>query len=437
MKVIIVGAGMAGLITGYRLKGNPETEVTLLERAAHPGGRVGTLEIADGFIVDHSAQFLADNYDRTFQLLQELGIREELEAVDDEHFMCLLRNGQILAFPAGILGFLKTRALRAREKLDLARLVIMALIGGRREAFVRPSLLMKFDGIRLSDYCRQRFARSTLDDVLHPMIAMMMGTPEDVSLLLGVIMLSVVDEKHFVFRHGNGTLPKRLAELCLPIRTETPVKRIAIDGGRVRGVELESGGGMLEADVVVCATNAHEAAEILPDLGEQQLRVLRETPYSCCLQVLLATEEPHLHCWGLGIPRSTDTFLTYITEETYKSKHRAPQGRGLTQAFIIGDAARNRMSLEDHEIVAQVHAEIRTLLPDFPERILSHGVIRREEAMALSGPGYQKKLIGLNQSLEHIRGLYLIGDYQTFPTIEGAVYVGEEAAARILREHVS
>ncbi len=281
MKVIIVGAGMAGLITGYRLKGNPDIEVTLLEKADRPGGRVGALEIGDGFIVDHSAQFLADNYDRTFQLLEELGIREELEAVDDEHFMCLLRDGQILAFPAGILGFLKTRALRVREKLDLARLFIMALMGGRREAFVRPSLLMKFDGIRLSDYCRQRFARSTLDDVLHPMIAMMMGTPEDVSLLLGVIMLSVVDEKHFVFRHGNGTLPKRLAELCPPIRTETPVKRIAIDGGRVRGVELESGEGMLEADVVVCATNAHEAAEILPDLGEQQLRVLRETPYSC------------------------------------------------------------------------------------------------------------------------------------------------------------
>ncbi len=57
--------------------------------------------------------------------------------------------------------------------------------------------------------------------------------------------------------------------------------------------------------------------------------------------------------------------------------------------------------------------------------------------MALSGPGYQKKLSGLNQSLEHTRGLYLIGDYQTFPTIEGAVYVGEAAAARILSEHVS
>ena len=387
MKVIIVGAGIAGLITGYRLKGNPDTEVTLLEKADRPGGRVGTLEIADGFIVDHSAQFLADNYDRTFQLLEELGIKDELEAVDDENFMCLLRNGQILAFPAGVLGFLKTRALGVREKLDVARLFIMALMGGRREAFVRPSLLMKFDGTRLSDYCRQRFARSTLDDVLHPMIAMTMGTPEDVSLLLAVSMLSVVDEKHFVLRHGNGTLPKRLAERCPPIRTEAPVKRIVIDGGRARGVELESGEGMLEADVVVCATNAHEAAEILPDLGEHQLRVLRETPYSCCLQVLLATEEPHLHCWGLGIPRSTDTFLTYITEETYKSKHRAPQGRGLTQVFIIGDAAMSRMSLEDDEIVAQVHAEIRRLLPDFPERIISHGQDASSGQHHLADPG--------------------------------------------------
>lgn len=428
---------MAGLITAYRLQGNPNTEVMLLEKADRPGGRVGTLEIADGFIVDNSAQFLAENYDRTFRLLHELGIREELEPVDDEHFMCLLRNGQILAFPAGILGFLKTRALGVREKLDVARLVIMALMGGRKEAFVRPSVLMKFDGIGLSDYCRQRFAGSTLDDVLHPMIAMTMGTPEDVSLLLAVSMLSVVDEKHFVFRHGNGTLPERLAERCPPIRMEAPVERISIDGGRVRGVELENEERALEADVVVCATNAHEAAEILPDLDEQELYVLRETPYSCCLQVFLATEEPQLPCWGLGIPRSTDTFLTYITEETFKSKHRAPEGRGLTQVFIIGDAARKRMSLKDDEIAAQVHGEIRTLLPDFPEPIISHGVIRREEAMALSAPGYQKKLIGLNQSLERIRGLYLIGDYQTFPTIEGAVYVGEEAAARILREHVS
>ena len=339
--------------------------------------------------------------------------------MDDEHFMCLLRNGQILAFPAGILGFLKTRALGAREKLDVARLFIMALIRGSREAFVRTSLLMKFDGIPLSDYCRQRFARSTLDDVLHPMIAMTMGTPEDVSLLLAVTMLSVVDEKHFVLRHGNGTLPMRLAELCPPIRTETPVRRIVIDGGRVRGVELESGEGMLGADIVVCATNAHEAAEILPDLGEQQLRVLRRLPTaavcrffwpprsrSCTAGGWVFPEHGHvpdLHHGGDLQEQAQGSAGTRLDPGVHH------WGRGQEQDVTGGRRDRRTGTRGDTKTASGLSGAHHP-----------HGVIRREEAMALSGPGYQKKLIGLNESLEQIRGLYLIGDYQTFPTIEGA-----------------
>ena len=41
-KVVIVGAGLAGLSTALRLAGAGR-EVTILERESHPGGRAGIL----------------------------------------------------------------------------------------------------------------------------------------------------------------------------------------------------------------------------------------------------------------------------------------------------------------------------------------------------------------------------------------------------------
>jgi len=122
-----------------------------------------------------------------------------------------------------------------------------------------------------------------------------------------------------------------------------------------------------------------------------------------------------------------------VTEETFKSSARAPEGAGLTQVFVIGAPARELLRLGDEEISDRIWTEVRRLLPEYPERRFSQ-VIRREQAMVEQAPGYQRGLRDFNARISRIRSLYLVSDYQTNPLIEGSVDLAERAVERILQE---
>jgi protoporphyrinogen oxidase len=259
-------------------------------------------------------------------------------------------------------------------------------------------------------------------------------TPNAVSLGFIMSLFPVLTGRHYTLRGGMGAFTRRLAELGPSIRAEAPVTRIAIEDGRARGVELAGGSELLEADVVVCAANANEAAEMLEGFNEWQLGFLKGVPYSTCINVFLGTERPFLECWMLAIPESAGSFITFFSEETVKDRTRAPEGKGLTQVVITSDGARRLAPLDDAEIVRRTHAELRRLLPDYPEDLLFSHVIRCKVVIPLQGPGYQKRLAAFSESVKGIRGLHLSGDYTSSGIIEGAVYRGEQAAKDILRE---
>ncbi len=432
-RVVIIGAGPAGLTTGYRLARRADIEILILEKDQAPGGRVRTRALPEGFFADDSAQFLAGNYRRTFRLMREIGVHEQLEEVRPETFSALYRGGEICRLPASVTGLLTTGTFGIADKLSLLKLAIACAIGYRREACVRPSLLQKYDHVKMSDYVAAHYGERVLDEVVDPFAAMSMSYSEGLSLVYGLSMAPIAFAKHYVLRRGNGTLTQRLASLCPPIRLGDGVKRIVGENSRVVGVELEKDGSLLEADAVVCATPAHSAAPLLASCWPELATFLEKVPYSACVHVLYGTRRPYLPCWGLAIPRGQGSLLTFITEETFKSKSRAPDGAGLTQAFVIGEEARDLMRGDDEAIADRIWNEIRRLLPRYPDRRFSR-VIRREQAMVIGPPGYQRELARFNEGLSGVKGLSLISDYQTNPLIEGSVYLGERAAQQILEK---
>lgn len=72
-RVIVVGAGIAGLVAAHRLAA-ADVPVTLLEGADWVGGRM-TTETVDGFVIDRGAQFLSRAYCHLPGLVTELGLR--------------------------------------------------------------------------------------------------------------------------------------------------------------------------------------------------------------------------------------------------------------------------------------------------------------------------------------------------------------------------
>ena len=433
MRVVILGAGVAGLTAAYRLGQHRGVETILLERDEEPGGRVRTKALPDGIYADDSAQFVCANYRRALQLMREIGVADELEELRPDRFAAIYRDGRIHPIPATVTGLLGTATFTPAQRLAIVRFALMCVLSYRRGAYVEPWRLCRHDLVRLSEFVTRKYGARVLDEIVDPLVSMTMSPAEDLSLGYLISTASLMLTKHYAFRRGNGTFTQRLASACSAVKLASTARRIVIENNRVRGVELEGDASLLEADAVICATPARGAATLLEGALPEEARFLEKVPYSTCVQALFTTDAPHLPCWGLSVPSSCGSFLCYVTEETFKSRARAPEGAGLTQVFVIGGPARELLRLEEEEIADRVWTEVRRLLPDYPERRSSH-VIRREQAMVAPAPGYQHGLQGFNASISKIRGLHLVSDYQTNPLIEGSVYLAERAVSRILEE---
>ena len=74
-KVLILGAGMAGLVAGYELT-KLGHDVTVLEARTRPGGRVHTLRepFSDGLYAEAGAARIPDNHDLTLKYVKEFSL---------------------------------------------------------------------------------------------------------------------------------------------------------------------------------------------------------------------------------------------------------------------------------------------------------------------------------------------------------------------------
>jgi oxygen-dependent protoporphyrinogen oxidase len=426
---IIVGAGVAGLTAGYRLD-QAGLDVKILERRAEPGGRAGTMELPEGFIADHSAQFLADNYTQTLELIDELGLNDELIGVDEEGFYAVLRQNGVHPLPTGSLGLLTSPAFTWREKLDLLRMAMQFFVRYRPGAYLEPSRIKQYDDVNLGEFVRKRYDTRFVEEIIEPLTAMALATPEQVSLIFGVSMAPLALQHHRVFKRGMGTLARELVRQGPTVKFETDVTDIVIENGKVKGVEC-NGNEPIKAKVVIGTTPAHNASDLfessLPDLS----RFFDGIPYSTGFHVLYGLPEPCLPYWGVAVPSSRNSLISSFTEETNKSVHRAPDGKGLAQAFVIDEEAKRLLRETDEKIAKTVYDEARELFPQLPNDPLFSRVIPRKQGMVLSEPGYQQKLAGIRDRIDEIEGLYVTGDYLTNPLIEGSVHLAEQVAEKI------
>src|SRR5436309_4655222 len=70
-KILILGAGMAGMVAGYELS-QAGHEVTILEARLRPGGRVHTLRepFSDGLYAEAGAARIPDNHELTLKYVK-------------------------------------------------------------------------------------------------------------------------------------------------------------------------------------------------------------------------------------------------------------------------------------------------------------------------------------------------------------------------------
>ncbi len=441
MKVIVIGAGAAGLSAAYSLH-RRGIDPLVLEAADHVGGRIAAEEV-EGCLIDTGAQLLTDSYDTTIQLCQELGMplrrcnrragiysRGKFRVLDQNDPLANLRT--LLAF----------KLLSARGLRQFFRLAWKLRSHRHQLGITDLSRALTLDtNASIADWIRTHAGSEFLEEAGQAVISVLtLAQPEEVGAAYGKALLwgFVFEPADFLVPEtgGIGSLARTLADTIADrVRLRTPVKQVIVRDGAVIGVSTAE--GFIGADAVICATTATEARRLLPDLPAELASALRRVTYSSNCRVVFGVNRPVLpdSCYSVMFPRRLGSFLVGYSDPAVRFPGVTPSGTNPVHAGSTDLQAAPLSDLSDADIQSRFLAEIRRYVPAMPEPRFGR-VYRWKEAVCLTSGGPLTALYRMRRDLhKRVRGLALAGEYMHMPSVNGALASGIVAVEDLLRAH--
>ena len=447
-KVIVIGAGMAGLAATYGLR-RRGFEVTLLEAASQPGGRVLQKEI-QGFDIALGANLFFETFDTAMQLARELGT--PLRRTPVPIHSGIYRNGRFHGLyggsrPAHLLKtvhtFLSFRLLPPKELWQAAKFVLMlrAHSDNLDLSFDDPSRVLDLDtGENAAAFFESNVGTEALEWLFGPGLSgYTFAHPEQVGVAYAMATAWHTGLNGVAWpclpEGGIGTFVDTLVHACgTSLRLSTPVRRIVIEGGAVQGVITAA--GFMKCDALICATTSTAALEIAPQLPSGIAEVLRGVTYSRCCRVFFGVDSSPLprDWYAVGFPRQVGTFVTGVSNGAVLAPETVPQGKAIIDVLVIDKQADELSAQDDDTVCERVLSEIRTYFPAMSATPCFGLVHRWSEAMSLAPDGTMTAVDHLRRNcFEGVSGLFLAGDYMGIPSVNGALRSGLDAAEAVIK----
>jgi phytoene dehydrogenase-like protein len=408
MKVIIVGAGMAGLTCAKVLR----EEVIVFEASDGVGGRVRTDE-EDGFLLDRGFQVYFTAYPVARRHLDHTKL--DFRTFDPGAIIHRDDTKSILSDPLrdpkALVPSLLSNAAGLGDKLRTLELAAKTLAGKAMTAGEEEGQ----DTSTLEYLRASGLSERYIDSFYKPFYG---------GVFLNRSLYTSSRVFRFTFRMlatgrtvvpalGMGEIPKQLAA-HLPngsITLNSPVDALLRDGDRVVGAR--AAGKEHEADAVVVATDAPTAGrltgETVPEGSVGEVCLYYETSgLGSGKKILLNGED--------------DAFVNNAVEISGVSERYAPAGRHLLYAVALGG-----LELSDTELYRRGIENLSRWYPDADFQPLA---LRRIPYGQFAQPP------GIHMSLPRNRtttpGLFLAGEYTEDSSINGSMFSGEKAAREVL-----
>lgn len=336
MRVIVVGAGIAGLVCARTLA-RAGHAVTVLEQADGVGGRVRTT-VRDGFRLDHGFQVLFTAYPRLAEQLdlQALALRDfapaaRLGGTDGPPGLV----GDALADPALLLPTLRAPQLPLLDAFRMLRLRLFAASLSFDDCFDA-----RLDRHTTREFLQWRgFSRVAIDRFFAPFyggILLDRSLDTSASVLLYTFKMLGAG-RTAVPAAGMGAIPAQLAA-ALPegaVRCGVRVRAVHVAGERAAGVVLDDG-TVLDADAVVLAVDPWALGTLAASAG---VDVAPPADARGCTTLWLASREQLLAGTALWLNAAPDATVSHAITITEVAPSYAPAGMSLTAATIVGEPA--------------------------------------------------------------------------------------------------
>ncbi|MFF9375811.1 flavin monoamine oxidase family protein [Streptomyces griseoluteus] len=434
--VVVVGAGMAGLMAATALDG--KADVVVLEASERAGGRVETVRKGD-YWINVGTQF-TEGTGPLIDALRHHGI--EMGSLADKS-VALVLNG-------GLVDTSKLFSLMFRTRMGFLDRVGMALVGARivsavpfleSDSGIAKRVRAKLDRRLASDLLRG--VRSELTrEVVRSWSGQWMGCePGETAATqlvtsIGVALADPAKVPNFALpTGGNQTLTDILAaDLGERLRLGAGVRSVeaAGDGVVVQYADADGSLVRVRAKRAIVAVPSDVATRILPGLPQTYRNAFDDIRYGRYVVVGFFTEEEGPQPWDdfFGVSTPQLSFQAMFNHAAALRKGGVRRPGGALACFAGGAAADSLFELSDEEITARFARDLLSVCPQLRGR-LGEGIVRRHQRVVpFWAPGRRASLPTLRAPLGPI---HLAGDYQLdMPSLADAATSGERAAKAVL-----
>ena len=432
--VVIVGAGISGLVVAYRLQ-RAGIKVLVLESSSRSGGVIESLK-TDGYLIERGPNSIRGT--REFlDLIAELGIEAQLVTGDPRLPAFTYSRGALRPVPMSLVAALSTDIISTSGKLGLLK-----------EPFIRKSPPGTDESI--AAFIRRRLGGEILDELVTPFISgVYAGDPEMLSVsaclpalarleqesgsISAGLLRSVLRRKAragpakslrpyrlCTFRDGLSTLTDALArKLERAVRFRAHVNRLALEESEREGytfrIDTSSVDGLkqISARSVVVATPAPAAAAILVDIAPRLSRYLDRISYNSLLSIPIGFHAEELQqLSGFGFLAAKGAGLRTLGSIWNSSAFadRAKAGYSLMTSFLGGTMDPGAITLTD-EAVRDIVARDLSEVFRRPAKMDSLPITRYGAAIPQYQIGHSALVAEIELEIAGVKRLHLAGNY--------------------------
>ncbi|HEY5860413.1 MAG TPA: protoporphyrinogen oxidase [Actinomycetota bacterium] len=432
-RVAVIGGGVTGLTVAYRLvHQDAALEVTVYEGDARPGGKLCSVQVGSLTLPAGADSFLARK-PWGVALCKELGVELEAPGTTGAHLwtetgLVPLPKDAPFGIPGDIGEVLRWPGVSSK---------------GRRRAAQDLLRKKRKDGVEesLGGLLRRRLGDEATDRAVAPLLAgLYAGDVDRLSARATFPDLerweswqgSLIRGAQAATRHskrgdpgpmfvrprgGVDRLIEAIAERLGP-RVRTGSERATLEG--------------LDADAVVVATSAGEAAGLLEGSAPVAAADLAGIPYASTGVVLMVygedTQRGLPKGTGFVVPRG-EAPMTAATWLSSKWPDESFGTRAVVRSFVGAVGEQDILNADDDELVDACARHLTALvsLPDRPEHA---AVVRWPASMPQYDVGHQGRVARIRASLP--AGIFVVGQAYDGVGIPDCVRAAGETAAQVL-----
>jgi len=375
-------------------------------------------------------------------LIRDLGLEHQVIGSNDHlRAVYILKHGKLVPLPDGMTMMVPTKVMP---------LIGTSLLSWSTKLRMGSEFLRRPHGRQpdrsVHDFLLDHYGEEAIDYLAEPLLAGVYGgDPKQLSANSVLPRFVEIETQYGSLTRGvvanprpknSGslfkTLKNGLGQLVDALRPSADILHATVESVErtAAGFRARTNGDWMEADQVILATPAIDAAGLLDSSNMELADLLRSIPYNSSVTLSLGyrkeTIKQQLKGFGFLVPKRERKYVAACTLVGNKFNNRVPDDMLLLRCFMGGDALKEN----DDALVQIAQDELRSImgLEAIP---LFHSVARWPNAMAQYTVRHEERVQRIESIVKNIPGLHLAGNAYNGIGIPDCIKMGKEAAAKI------